>query len=257
MNEQLFDVALNEDCLKAFETLPDKCFDLVVTDPPYYIEALAEDLGGSTIRGSSKNAIFHADWDSSWSSLDAFKIWIKKVLVQLRRTMKNKAQCYMFMSYNHTGWLIAMIQELGFTFYKPLIWYKPDTMGIFPNQYGCNYETILWFRKNDGSDDGVYKNHIGNSQRDVFTFNSTNNSARKDAGYHPTAKPKQLIRQLILNGSDEGDLIFDPFGGSGTTAVAAKESGRHFFTVERDEGYFKTIKKRLEQENIVTGQSKL
>lgn len=250
MNEQINNMVVNADCLDAFKLIPDKCIDLVVTDPPYYIENLAENLKQDTLRKSSKNNIFHAEWDSTWSSLESFKIWMTKIFIQLNRVMKNKAQCYMFMSYHHLDWIIKMIKDLGFTYYKPLIWYKPDTMGVFPNQYGCNYEVMLWFRKNDGSDNGIYKNHIGNSQRDVFTFASTNNKTRADAGYHPTAKPKALFRQLILNSSDEGDLVLDCFGGSGTTAVACKETNRNYILFEKNKEYYDIIIKRLNQSNI-------
>ena len=154
----------------------------------------------------------------------------------------------MFFNYHHLHWVRIMIDSLGFRFYKYLIWYKPDTMGVFPNQYGCNYEVILWFR-NDGTG-GPVKLNIGCSQRDVFMHNSTNNSYREECGYHPTCKPINIIRQLVKNATDEGDLVLDPFMGSGTTAVACKNLKRQFIGFERAAEYCRVIEKRLGQEQL-------
>lgn len=238
----------NTECLEGMKLIQDETIDLVVTDPPYYIENLKADLKEQTIRGSSRNSIFCESWDSQWTSVDDFKAWMQKLLLELRRVLKPKAQVYMFMSYHHLDWCIKMIKELDFRFYKPLIWYKPDIMGVFPNQYGCNYEVILWFRKR--GEGGRHKNHIGCSQRDVFVYNSTINSYRKECGYHPTCKPIDLVRRLVANGSDEGDLVLDPFMGSGTTAVACKQKGRRYLGFELDTEYFKTIEERLKQTTL-------
>lgn len=240
---------INADCLKGMSEIPDSSIDLIVTDPPYFIENLKENMKAETLRKSSKNNIFHAKWDSDFDGLEGYKEFMKKVLLQFKRVLKDKAQCYMFFSYHHIDWIITMIKELDFRYYKFLIWYKPDTMGVFPNQYGCNYELILWFRKK--GDKGYFKNHIGVTQRDVFTFNSTLNTERKDSGYHPTAKPRALVRQLIKNASDEGDLILDAFMGSGTTAIACQQINRNFIGFELNPEYLKNAEKRLGQKNLL------
>jgi site-specific DNA-methyltransferase (adenine-specific) len=103
-------------------------------------------------------------------------------------------------------------------------------MGVFPNQYGCNYEVVMWFR-NDGRF-GEVKLNIGCKQRDVFTCNSTNIKYRRECGFHPTCKPVNIIRQLVKNCTDESDLVCDCFMGSGTTAVACKELKRNFIGCE-------------------------
>lgn len=239
----------NMDCLKGMKDIPDSSIDLIVTDPPYFIENLTDNLKSQTIRKSSKNAIFFADWDSNFDGLEGYKAFMKDVLLEFKRIMKDKSQCYMFFSYHHVDWIITMIKELDFRYYKFLIWYKPDTMGVFPNQYGCNYELILWFRKKGKS--GDVKNHIGVTQRDVFTYYSTANNERKDGGYHPTVKPRPLIRQLIKNSSDVGDLVFDAFMGSGTTAVASKQTGRNFIGFELNPAYIEIAEKRLKQEILL------
>lgn len=240
----------NMECLAGLKLLDSNSVDLIVTDPPYFIENLKEDLSGSTIRASSKNNIFHNTFDH-FEDLEAFKFFMFAFLQEYKRVLKPKAQAYMFVSYHHLDWIITYLRA-NFRYYKPLIWYKPDIMGVFPNQYGCNYEVILWFRKKDtkGNVDSVYKNHIGNGQRDVFQYNSTLNTYRKECGYHPTPKPVQLIRRFIKNSSNEGDLVLDSFMGSGTTAVASKQLKRNFIGFEINEEYCKIGEKRLEQETL-------
>lgn len=236
-------------CLEGMKHMRANSVDAVVTDPPYFIEALTKDLNGSSIRRASKNGIFFAEWDY-FEDVYEYKSFVYKVLKNLKRILKPKAQVYMFFSYHHLDWAITMIKELGFRYYKPLIWYKPDTMGVFPNQYGCNYEVILWFRKEGKT--GDVKLNIGNSQRDVFHLNSTNIKYRKEAGFHPTAKPIKIVRQLVKNCTNENDLVLDPFMGSGTTAVACKEINRNFVGFEMDENYHKTCIKRLKQNTLLS-----
>ena len=254
MVENIGEFELNKiycmDCLDGLKKIPDSSVDLIVTDPPYFIENLRGDLKDQTIRRSSQNSIFHADWDSCFEDLDAYQYFIAKLLKEFRRVLKPKGQVYMFFSYHHLHWAREMIEKKDFRFYKYLIWYKPDIMGVFPNQYGCNYEVVMWFR-NDGRF-GEVKLNIGCKQRDVFTCNSTNIKYRKECGFHPTPKPKELIKNYVKNGSDEGDIVLDAFMGSGTTAVACKETKRKFIGFELNPDYIKIAEKRLSQEQLTT-----
>jgi site-specific DNA-methyltransferase (adenine-specific) len=145
-----------------------------------------------------------------------------------------------------------MIKEHDFFFYRQLIWYKPDVMALFPNQYGCSYESILWFRApvDVSNPKTPVTNNIGCSQRDVFTQTSTLNSYRKECGFHPTPKPINIIRMLIQNSSNPNDIVLDPFMGSGTTAVAAKNTGRRYIGFEKEPKYIEICDKRLAQDNL-------
>lgn len=233
------------DCLEGLKYIPDNYVDAIITDPPYFIENLKKDLRDQSIRGSSKNSVFFNTFDH-FESLEHFQDFIKKVLLEFQRVLKPKGQIYFFCSYHHLDWLIKLIKDLDFRFYKPLIWFKPDVMGVFPNNYGCNYEPILWFRKK--GDEGVYKNNIGCSQRDVFEFYSTNAKYREECGFHPTPKPVELIRRLIKNCTFENDIVLDAFMGSGTTAVACKNVNRRFIGFENNPDYIKICEERLRQE---------
>lgn len=236
------------DCLEGMKLIQDKSVDAIITDPPYFIPTMQDDTKkNNTIREGKRNPIIKADFDK-FKDLDAFKKFISDILIQFKRILKDKGQVYLFCSYHHIGWIIESIKDHGFRYYKPLIWYKPDTMGVFPNQYGCNYEPILWFRAR--GEEGEVKLHIGCGQRDVFTHYSTNNADRKEAGYHPTPKPLKIIQKLMKNCTNEGDLVLDPFMGSGTTAVAAKNTGRKFIGFELKPEYIQIAEKRLAQKNL-------
>jgi site-specific DNA-methyltransferase (adenine-specific) len=195
--------------------------------------------------------VFFSPFDH-FESLNHYQAWNIQLLGEIKRILRPNGQVYMFGSYLHLDWMIAMIKTLGFRYYKPLIWYKPDICGLFPNQYGCNYEIIHWFRKKSPQK-CPYKvtNHIGCSQKDVFTHNSTHINDRREGGFHPTVKPVNLCRRFIKNSTNEGDLVFDPFAGSGTTLVAAKQTRRRYLGCEINPEYVETIKRRLQQENLL------
>jgi len=238
----------NMDVFDGLKLIDDKSVDLIITDPPYYIENLKKDLKDSTIRESRRNNIFFDEFDH-FENLDAYKDFVIRFLAEYRRVLKPMGQIYMFFSYHHLDWGITMLKNNGFRFYKPLIWFKPDILGVFPNQYGCNYEVILWARTTEKKG-GQWKNHIGCSQKDVFEINSTTISYRKECGFHPTPKPISLIRRFIENSSDPGDLILDGFMGSGTTAVASQQLNRKFIGFEINKEYIEISKKRLAQQNL-------
>ena len=242
------------DCLEGLKHIDKNSIDLLVTDPPYFIDNLKKDLRSQTIRRSSKNNVFFNEFDH-FESLKEYKLFMLSVLRAIRVVLKPKAQGFLFCSYHHFDWFIRLLKKEGFRFYKPLIWFKRDVMGVFPNQYGCNYEPILWFSKKAETEsekkDFKFKNFIGCSQRDVFEFYSTSVSARKEAGYHPTPKPVPLLRRLILNASCKNDVVLDAFMGSGSTAVASKQTERRFIGFEKKQEYVEICLKRLKQESLV------
>ena len=238
------------DCLEGMKLIDDNSVDLIITDPPYFVrEKIVPEKKNirSFSRKSSENSVFSQEWDI-FKGLKEYKGFILNCFNEFDRILRDKGQIYMFFSFKHINWIINLIIKKGFVFYRPLIFYKPDVMGIFPNQYGYNYEFILWFRK-WGKQNNVVLN-IGCSQRDVFTYRSTLNSYRKECGFHPTPKPIGLIRTLIKNGSSENDLILDPFMGSGTTAVGCKQLNRRFIGFENKKEYVNICDKRLEQNNL-------
>jgi site-specific DNA-methyltransferase (adenine-specific) len=243
------------DCLDGMKDIKPHSVDLIVTDPPYYIEKLhGADMTKSLRRQDiiSINSTFEAAWDQQWRSLSEYKAFMDRFLMLCKLVLRPNGQVYMFMSFTHIEWLIAMIKEHDFFFYRQLIWYKPDVMALFPNQYGCSYESILWFRApvDVSNPKTPVTNNIGCSQRDVFTQTSTLNSYRKECGFHPTPKPINIIRMLIQNSSNPNDIVLDPFMGSGTTAVAAKNTGRRYIGFEKEPKYIEICDKRLAQDNL-------
>ncbi|WP_373251579.1 DNA-methyltransferase [Bacteroides thetaiotaomicron] len=206
----------NEDCLEALKRVPDNSVDCIITDPPYFL--------GMTHNGQK----------GSFKDLSICKPFYRDLFLEFNRVKKPSACVYFF-----TDWR-------GYAFYYPLfdlylgasnmiVWNKQSGPG---NHYAFIHELIL-FHCGNGVSIGA-TNVIDN----IRSFSS---GAKKIEGekVHPTLKPVALIRKLIEDSTKPGDLILDTFGGSGTTAVAAIESGRNFVLMEQDEIYYFTAQKRI------------
>ena len=206
----------NEDCLEALKRVPDKSVDCIITDPPYFL--------GMTHNGQK----------GSFKDLSICKPFYRDLFLEFNRVKKTGACVYFF-----TDWR-------GYAFYYPLfdlylgasnmiVWNKQSGPG---NHYAFIHELIL-FHCGKGVSIGA-TNIIDN----IRSFASGAKLVEGEK-VHPTQKPVALIRKLIEDSTKPGDLILDTFGGSGTTAVAAIESGRNFVLMEQDEIYYFTAQKRI------------
>ena len=206
----------NEDCLEALKRVPDKSVDCIITDPPYFL--------GMTHNGQK----------GSFKDLSICKPFYRDLFLEFNRVKKTGACVYFF-----TDWR-------GYAFYYPLfdlylgasnmiVWNKQSVPG---NHYAFIHELIL-FHCGKGVSIGA-TNIIDN----IRSFASGAKLVEGEK-VHPTQKPVALIRKLIEDSTKPGDLILDTFGGSGTTAVAAIESGRNFVLMEQDEIYYFTAQKRI------------
>lgn len=192
--------------------------DLVVTDPPY---------------GMS--------WQSNRTKIKKDKIlqddcldWLDEYIQECHRIMKDNTALYCFCSWHHIDAFKSVIEKY-FTIKNILVWVKNNHgCGDLKAQYAPKYEFILYANKGR-------RPFTGKRMEDVFVVSKTKNA------YHPTEKPVELVKQFILNSSNEGDLVFDGFMGSGTTAVACVNTGRKFLGAEIEEKYYQTAHQRVEQ----------
>lgn len=215
----------NCDCLLYMSTLPDKCIDLVVTDPPYKIDT----HGGGIYTHDDKQYI------QELRSMDnGFDI---KVLDELCRILK-KINVYFFCSQKQILPLLEYFVQQKKCNYNLLTWHKSNPIPACGNKYITDTEYILFFREK-----GV---KIYGSVDTKHTYYITPlNQKDKRLYKHPTVKPLNIVRNLIINSSQENDVVFDPFMGSGTTGVACKELNRNFIGIELDEKYFKIAEERI------------
>ena len=228
----------NQDCLEYMKTIKDKSVDLIVTDPPYDLHvgiaggSCASHMG-RTDRFKNENVAGIKDFGSGYD--------IKTFGKEFVRIMKdiniylwcNKMQIPEYFNY--------YVNELGCKF-EVLCWHKGNCMPTYHNKYLTDTEYCLYFRN------GSNQLHP-NSYEDAQTFwFAPINQVDKNKYKHPTIKPLNMIEKLVRNSSNEGDLVFDPFLGSGTTGVACKNLNRNFIGTEISEEYFKIAQDRLNED---------
>ena len=251
MSELKTDVVLKGDCIEVLKSLPDASVDMVFADPPYNLQ-----LGGDLLRPD--NSVVDAvddDWDKfdSFAAYDAFtRAW----LAECRRVLKLEGSIWVIGSYHNVFRLGTAIQDLGFWVLNDIIWRKSNPMPNFKGTRFTNaHETLIWAARSREQKrytfnyDALKAFNEDTQMRSDWTFALCTGEERiKDADgkkAHPTQKPEALLHRVLLAATRPGDVVLDPFFGTGTTGAAAKRLGRHFIGIERDEGYAKVAEKRI------------
>lgn len=216
--EQYINKIIQGDCLEVMEGMPDKCVDCIVTDPPYGMEFR------SNHRKVKYEKIVNDD------NLDWLPIFSKECF----RVLKDDSHAYFFCSFHNVDLFKQELQK-HFQLKNILIWEKNNTgMGDLFGDYAPQYEMILFCTKgnlklNNGRDSNIMK------------------FARTQNELHPTQKPVDMISYLIGKSSMAGGVIFDPFAGSCTTAIACKELNRDYICIEKETEYVKVCNERLDK----------
>jgi len=220
--EDFINKVIQGDCLKVMKDIPDNSVDLVLTDPPYGIEY--------------KRHIPYPRYEKidNDNNLD----WLPLVIKEMYRVLYERGNMYMFCNWQNVDIFKTEISK-HFTIRNMLIWNKGGGgMGDLKTTYGSVYEICFFANK---------KPSKLNGRRD----NDVINLSRSGNKFHPTEKPISLIGYLIRKSSNESDLILDPFLGSGTTAVAAKQLKRNFIGIEISPEYCKIANERLRVETLL------
>jgi modification methylase len=245
------DVIHRGDCLAVLKTLPDASVDMVFADPPYNLQ-----LGGDLLRpDNSKVDAVDDDWDKfgSFAEYDAFtRAW----LTECRRVLKPEGSIWVIGSYHNVFRLGAAIQDLGFWVLNDIIWRKSNPMPNFKGTRFTNaHETLIWAARSRDQKrytfnyDALKAFNEDTQMRSDWTFALCTGEERiKDADgkkAHPTQKPEALLHRVLLSATRPGDVVLDPFFGTGTTGAAAKRLGRHYIGIERDETYAQVAETRI------------
>jgi modification methylase len=245
------DLILNEDCLEALARLPAESVDLVFADPPYNLQ-----LAGALSRpDQSLVDAVDDDWDQ-FASFAAYDTFTRAWLAGARRAMKPNATLFVIGSYHNIFRVGSILQDLGFWILNDIVWRKANPMPNFRGRRFTNaHETLIWAARD--ADAKKYTFHYealkaGNedcqARSDWYLPLCTGAERLKDdkgAKTHPTQKPEALLQRVLLSASNPGDLVLDPFFGTGTTGAVAKRLGRHFVGIERDPGYVKAAEARI------------
>ena len=248
--KNLHNKILNADCLKELKKIPDETFDLIFADPPYNLQ-----LQNSLVRPdrSKVNAV-----NDKWDQFESFKTYDKFTsdwLNECKRVLKKNGSIWVIGSYHNIFRVGKIIQDLGFWILNDVIWDKNNPMPNFRGTRFTNaHETLIWASKSKKSK-YTFNYQSMKSFNDDLQMRSTwslpicNGKERlKNNGVkvHSTQKPEALLHRIILASSNKNDFIFDPFLGSGTTAVVSKKLGRSYFGIEKEKIYYEAASKRLQ-----------
>jgi modification methylase len=245
------DQILVGDCIQSINGLPENSVDLVFADPPYNLQ-----LESSLSRpDQSVVDAVDDDWDkfASFADYDAFtRSWLSAT----RRVMKRDATIFVIGSYHNIFRVGAIMQDLGFWILNDVIWRKANPMPNFRGRRFTNaHETMIWAARSADAKGYTFNYEAlkaGNEdcqvRSDWYLPICTGGERLKDEQgrkVHPTQKPEALLSRVLLSASNPGDVVLDPFFGSGTTGAVAKLLGRSFIGTERDETYAKAARARI------------
>ncbi|MCB1500651.1 MAG: site-specific DNA-methyltransferase [Bauldia sp.] len=246
------DTIIRGDCITALEQLPAASVDVVFADPPYNLQ-----LEGPLTRPdqSAVDAV-DDDWDkfASFAAYDAFtRAW----LLACRRVLKPNGTLWVIGSYHNIFRVGAVLQDLGFWILNDVVWRKTNPMPNFRGRRFQNaHETMIWASR-DPDAKGYTFNYdalkAGNDDLQVrsdWLFPICTGGERLKDGEgrkaHPTQKPEALLHRILTASSRPGDVILDPFFGTGTTGAVARRLGRHFVGIEREPAYIAAAEARIE-----------
>ena len=247
--QKLLNKILHGDCIKELKKIPDKSFDLVFADPPYNLQ-IGETL---TRPDASKVQGVKDKWDQfqSFKHYDEFcKEWLK----ECKRVLKDNGSIWLIGSYHNIFRLGYLLQNLNYWILNDVIWRKNNPMPNFKGTRFTNaHETLIWASKSKKSKYTFNYQSLKCFNDDLqmrsdWLFPICSGKERlkqKGKKVHSTQKPEALLHRIILATTNKGDNIFDPFLGTGTTAVVAKKLGRNFCGIEKDKRYFKAASERI------------
>jgi modification methylase len=245
------DEIIKGDCIEAMARLPPECVDLVFADPPYnlQLESSLSRPDQSLVDGVDD------DWDkfASFSDYDNFtRAWLTAV----RRVMKKDATIFVIGSYHNIFRAGSILQDQGFWILNDIIWRKANPMPNFRGRRFTNaHETLIWAAKSARAKNYCFNYELlkaGNEdcqvRSDWFLPICTGTERLKESSgrkVHPTQKPEALLSRILLAASNKGDVVLDPFFGSGTTGAVAKRLGRSFIGIERDARFVRAARARI------------
>lgn len=243
------DSILQQDCIEAMRALPAASIDMIFADPPYNLQ-----LGGDLNRpdGSFVDAVTD-DWDK-FDSLNAYDAFTRAWLAEARRILKPDGTIWVIGSYHNIFKVGSAIQDLGFWILNDIIWRKANPMPNFKGTRFTNaHETLIWASMGE-------KAKYTFNYRSMKTLNDElqmrsdwefpicggqERLKKNGTKVHPTQKPEALLYRVMLACTKPGDIVLDPFFGTGTTGAVAKRLRRHWIGIEREGNYVEAAQERI------------
>ena len=243
------DLILSGDCIELLASLPEASVDLVFADPPYNLQ-LSQELYRPNL---TKVDAVDDGWDkfASFEEYDEFtRLWLSGC----RRVLKDTGTLWVIGSYHNIYRVGTILQDLDFWILNDVVWIKDNPMPNFRGVRFTNaHETLLWAQKKKGAK-YTFNHHSMKALNDDLQMRSdwhlplcSGKERRKVNGEkaHATQKPEALLYRVLLASTNPGDVVLDPFFGTGTTGAVAKKLGRHFIGIERAPEYIKVAEQRI------------
>jgi len=244
------DQIIQADCIEALNTMPEKSVDLIFADPPYNLQ-LQQELWRPNI---TKVDAVTEEWDR-FTSLAEYDQFTRTWLQACRRVLKDTGTLWVIGSYHNIYRVGTTLMDLGYWILNDVIWVKTQPMPNFRGVRFTNaHETLLWAQKNRGAR-YTFNYHAMKALNGDLQMRSdweiplcTGKERLRINGVkaHATQKPEALLYRVILSSSNPGDVVLDPFFGTGTTGAVAKKLHRHWIGIEREENYVRLAQERLD-----------
>lgn len=242
------------DSLKLLAELPEESIDVIFADPPYN---LSND--GFTVHAGRRVSVNKGNWDKSRGfngDYDFHVSWLDAC----KRVLKPNGTLWVSGTYHSIYQCGHALQSLGYHILNDIAWYKPNASPNLSGRYfTASHETLIWARKDkkakhkfnykltrEGEWPEDFMKKPGKQMRSVWAIN-TPRPWEKKFGKHPTQKPYDLLKRIVLASTDKGDVILDPFTGSSTTGIAAVAHGRKFIGIDTEKEYLDLSKKRFKE----------
>jgi modification methylase len=245
------DSIIKGDCVSALEALPDKSVDVIFADPPYNLQ-----LGGALHRpDQSLVDACDDEWDH-FASFEAYDAFTRAWLLACRRVLKPTGTIWVIGSYHNIFRVGATLQDMNFWILNDIVWRKTNPMPNFKGRRFQNaHETMIWASPDPKAKGYTFNYDAMKASNDdvqmrsdwLFPICSGGERLKGDDGkkVHPTQKPEALLARVIMASTKPGDIVLDPFFGSGTTGAVAKRLGRHFVGIEREQDYIDAASARI------------
>lgn len=241
---------VNGNCIEEMKKMPAGCVDMIFADPPYNLQ-----LSNSLLRpDNSKVEGVTNDWDK-FNDFKAYDDFSSRWLSEAYRILNPEGTLWVIGSYHNIFRVGKILQDIGFWILNDIIWRKSNPMPNFRGRRFTNaHETLIWCSKGKDAkytfnyDSMKALNEDLQMRSDWFLPLCTGKERLKDKNgskAHPTQKPESLLHRVIIASTNAGDIVLDPFSGTGTTGAVARKLGRNFLGFEADEKYTELSRERL------------
>ncbi|SIS68723.1 site-specific DNA-methyltransferase [Phaeovulum vinaykumarii] len=244
------DTILAGDCIEQMLALPEASVDLIFADPPYNLQ-----LRGDLHRPDNSRVDAVDDHWDQFASFEAYDRFTRDWLAAARRLLKPDGAIWVIGSYHNIFRVGATLQDAGYWILNDVVWRKSNPMPNFRGKRLTNaHETLIWAAKSEKSKytfnyEALKSLNEGVQMRSDWVLPICSGHEReKDAAgdkAHPTQKPLSLLHRVLVGTTNPGDVVLDPFFGTGTTGAAAKMLGRSYIGIEREAAYREVAERRL------------